>query len=402
MNPKIKIIVLYLISFAAILFLISQLYYPELLRVQNFLNWDAEHYHWIKKNGYEGFRIAFFPLFPTIWKILSCGVYGIVIINALVFLLSYYFLSKLLNLNTLEVLLYLSIPSCIFYYLPYTESLFFATSTLIIYGVKKEKNSLILIGIFLCALTRPSFIFLIPAIILSELFYKKINFKSILMVFFYTIISLIGLAVVFGIHSYYTGNWFSYFEISKGWGGVFHFPKLPYTSWGGDLILRLDGVSMLFGIFTGLLLLSIYFKATFLKNTSIPKEVIFSLVYLCVTTLFIMLRGGTLFSLNRFIFACPFIIVAFNFWIKLNYDIKTKQLLYIFGLIFLFWLLFGSYVHIQTLIKFFLLSIYVLLIFVIKLENHLVRKSALYLLITLNITFQIILYVRFLNGNWVG
>ncbi|MBL0049567.1 MAG: hypothetical protein IPP32_15890 [Bacteroidetes bacterium] len=401
-NKKAWTIILYLAFLCLLLGLIRLFLFPDLLKETNFLNWDAEHYNWIKKNGYAGFRIAFFPLFPIVWYILSCGIYSMALINALVFLISYYLLIKLLNLSTLEIVLYLSIPSFIFFYLPYTESLFFATSTLTIYGVKKEKTILISMGIFLCALTRPSFIFLIPAVIFTEILYEKLNTKSILRILSYIIISLIGLAIVFGIHSYYTGNWFAYFEISKGWGGVLHFPILPYTSWGGGLIVRLDGASMLFGIFSGILLLSIYFKASFLKNTSIPKEVIFSLIYLCGITLFIMLRGGTLFSLNRFIFACPFIIIAFNFWTKLNYDIKTKELFYIFGSIILFWLLLGSYVHIQTFLKYFLLSIYVSLIFVIKLDNFLVRKLAFFLLITLNITFQIILYVRFLNGNWVG
>jgi len=116
----------------------------------------------------------------------------------------------------------------------------------------------------------------------------------------------------------------------------------------------------------------------------------------------LIFRGGSLFSLNRFIFATPFIIVAFNFWLKQNYKFNTKQLLYIFGFIFLFWLLFGSYGHIQTLLIFLSLSFYVFLIFAIKFEKNIVSKIASILLILINITFQIIFYVRFLNGGWVG
>jgi hypothetical protein len=190
--------------------------------------------------------------------------------------------------------------------------------------------------------------------------------------------------------------------MSKGWGGVFHFLKLPFTSWGGDLIARFDGVSMLFGIFSGLLLFFIFLKTPYSKRHLIAKEVVFSLIYLFGVTVFIILRGGMLFSLNRFIFASPFIIIGVNFWLNQTSFIKGKQLLYIFGFICLFWLLFGSYVHIQTFIKYFLLSIYVVLIFVVKLENKSIRKLALCLLIVLNVIFQLIFYIRFLSGNWVG
>ena len=38
----------------------------------------------------------------------------------------------------------------------------------------------------------------------------------------------------------------------------------------------------------------------------------------------------------------------------------------------------------------------------IKSEKNIVNKIASILLILINITFQIIFYVRFLNGGWVG
>lgn len=401
-TPQAWTIIIYSVIVCLIIGLINLFYIPNLLNEAHFLNWDAEHYFWIKENGYEGFRVAFFPFFPLLWRMLSCSIFGIVLVNALVFLISFYFIVKSLNTSTFETLLYLSIPSCIFFFLPYTESFYFAFSTVIIYGIRKEKRVLVWIGIFLCVLTRPSFIFIVPALILTDLYYKKLNLKLILMLALYVFIALFGLTFVFSVHFYYTGNWFSYFEMSKGWGGVFHFLKLPFTSWGGDLIARFDGVSMLFGIFSGLLLFFIFLKTPYSKRHLIAKEVVFSLIYLFGVTVFIILRGGMLFSLNRFIFASPFIIIGVNFWLNQTSFIKGKQLLYIFGFICLFWLLFGSYVHIQTFIKYFLLSIYVVLIFVVKLENKSIRKLALCLLIVLNVIFQLIFYIRFLSGNWVG
>jgi len=219
----------------------------------------------------------------------------------------------------------------------------------------------------------------------------------------YFSVTLLGILLVGIIQYIDTGEWFKFFSIQKGWGNELQFPKLPLTSWGGGFIARLDGVAFFIGTFAGGFLMAFILKLRHFSKINISKEVIFSLAYLGGISLSVLIfRGGSLFSLNRFIFATPFIIVAFNFWLKQNYKFNTKQLLYIFGFIFLFWLLFGSYGHIQTLLIFLSLSFYVFLIFAIKFEKNIVSKIASILLILINITFQIIFYVRFLNGGWVG
>src|SRR5690606_31502392 len=105
----------------------------------SFLNWDAEHYHWIRNKGYEGFRVAFFPLFPFIWKLIPIGAIGVSVLNGCVFLVSFYFLIRQLGSSWKEVIVYLSIPGCIFFFLPYSEALFFLCSTLILIGLRKNK-----------------------------------------------------------------------------------------------------------------------------------------------------------------------------------------------------------------------------------------------------------------------
>lgn len=393
----------YIFFLSAILVTMQQIWFPDLLKSEHFLNWDAEHYEFIMQNGFESYRVAFFPLFPLIWKFLALGTYGAVLLNSIVFLMTFCLIVRKLKIkNSLEIVLYLTIPSFIFFYLPYSESIFFLCSTAILFGIKDKKYYLIYIGLFFAILARPAFTVFIPALIITE-FFSEFRTKTWLRISIYIGISLVGVLLVTFIQFLDTGEWFKFFEAQKHWGNFLQIPSLPLTSWAGGFIVRLDGFAFLIGIISGGFLLGLIFKLKQFRNSVIPSEVIFSLAYLGGITLIVLLfRGGSLFSLNRFIFATPFIIVAFNFWLKSDFCITKKQLFSIFGLIFVFWLLFGSYVHIQLMLKYLLVTFYAILIFAMKSEIQFIRKWSLIALIFLGFTFQIMLFVRFLNGNWVA
>ena len=393
----------YILFLSAILVTMQQIWFPDLLKSEHFLNWDAEHYEFIKQNGFESYRVAFFPLFPLIWKFLALGTYGAVLLNSIVFLMTFYLIVRKLKIkNSLEIVLYLTIPSFIFFYLPYSESIFFLCSTAILFGIKDKKYYLIYIGLFFAILARPAFTVFIPALIITE-FFSEFRTKTWLRISIYIGISLVGVLLVSFIQFLDTGEWFKFFEAQKHWGNFLQIPRLPLTSWAGGFIVRLDGFAFLIGTISGGFLLGLIFKLKQFRNSVIPSEVIFSLAYLGGITLIVLLfRGGSLFSLNRFIFATPFIIVAFNFWIKSDFCITKKQLFSIFGLIFVFWLLFGSYVHIQLMLKYLLVTFYAILIFAMKSEIQFIRKWSLIALIFLGFTFQVVLFIRFLNGNWVA
>ena len=119
-------IFIYMLLFIVTLVGIQQIWSSELFDTIHFLNWDADHYNFIKEKGYQDFRLAFFPLFPIIWRFLDVGVYAIILINSLIFFISFYILIKNLEIKGVkEILMYLSIPSFVFFYLPYSESIFF-------------------------------------------------------------------------------------------------------------------------------------------------------------------------------------------------------------------------------------------------------------------------------------
>lgn len=394
---------IYVCMFLLALVFIQQLWFTKLFNEINFLNWDAEHYQYIKEKGYKDFRVAFFPLFPLFWKLLSVNTYAIVIINGLIFLFSFYLLIKYLKIRKIElILLYLSIPSFIFFYLPYSEALFFVFSAIILLGIRNKKDYLIYIGLFLSILSRPAFTIFIPALLILE-FLGKREQKRNQRILTYLLITVLGLMVVGVIQYLDTGKWFEFFNAQKGWGNHLQLPKLPLTSWAGGFIVRTDGFACLIGGIAGTYLLYILLNSRRFSQNLPQREIIFSLAYLGGITLSVlMFRGGSLFSLNRFVFATPFIILVLNYWITKEIYLTIKKIIYIGGLIMLFWLLFGSYAHLREMTKFTMLSLYALLIFAMKSDKLVVQKISLYGLILLNFSFQIIFFVRFLQGDWVG
>lgn len=402
-DKALQIILFYLLALAVVFYAIVRIAFPDILSGQNLLHWDAQHYYWIKNNGYKDFRVAFFPLFPLLWKITSLGVYGICALNTLIFLSSFYLLMRLIKANTLQTLLYLSIPSIFFLFLPFSESVFFASSTLLLFGLKKGNNLFVLTGLLLSSLARPAFTIFIPALILAELLCGPINKKALFKIGSYLFVTIAGVLIVGIIQHHYTGEWFKFFSVQKGWGNKLQIPQLPFNSWGGDTISRLDGTALFFGIISGIVLLLYMLKAKPVKLVNIPKEVAFSLAYLAGISLSVLLfRGGVLFSLNRFVYATPFIMVAFNYYLKQNIVFSTKVIIIAFFIMLVYWLLFGSYVHIQAFISYFLVSGYLLLTITLKTSKAMLNRVSFIALILINFIFQFVFLFKILNGDWVG
>lgn len=393
----------YALFFILVVFFINRIFFPGLLNPQNFLHWDSEYYDLIKSYGYEGRRVAFFPLFPMVWRGLSTGIYGIAIANSLIFISSFITLCLILKVKPLEAILYMSIPSFFFFYLPYSESVFFACCVLLIAGLKTKNHLAVLAGLFFASVSRPAFTVFVPAYIITEIIISKADKNFVLRILSFMGVALAGFLVVGLIQHWYTTEWFTSFSAQKYWDNKLRIPKFPLTSWSDGKIIRLDGSALLFGTISAITILVLLYRVKSEKMINIPAEVVFSLSYLAgISASVLLFRGGSLFSLNRFFFAVPFIIVVTHYWLSKGPALTIRQLMIIFFLISAFWLLFSSYSHIQTFLRYLFLTIYMLLVFIMRLEVPAARRVSLFLMIILNFSFQIFFCIKFLNGGWVG
>lgn len=369
----------------------------------SFLNWDAAHYHFIMQNGYDDFRVAFFPLFPFFWKLLKLSPIGISLLNGLVFSISLSILICFLEIKRSRYFfLAMLFPPFIFMFLPYSEAMFFLSSALFLIGFHKQNITLILIGLFLCSLSRPVAYIFIPAIFITEYLVSKTLYGFIKNSLLFSLTIFLGLFLTICIHHYSTGNWLAFFEAQTSWGNYFRLPQFPITSWAGGNIVRLDGSALLIGL-TAAALATNWFKKKILKGELTESRVlIFSTLYLAGISLFVLFfRGGWLFSLNRFVFATPFFLVFFlSFLPKIN--LTLKQLLFCFLALSIFWFWFESYVHIQNILKFEALTLFLLAFFLINNKNKTLSSISFGVCIVGNILLILYFYHRFLKGEWVG
>lgn len=373
----------------------------------SFLNWDAGHYFAVKENGYDPVNTAFFPLFPLLWKLTNLSPIGIGVLNFTMFLSAIGLLCAEMKLKFTHTLLVLSVPGLFFMFLPYAEALFFLSGTIAVVGLKRDKLWLSVLGLFLCSLCRPTTFIFIPAIIIVYYFsmaqyqakdWKKFFTNSMIS----TLVLVAGLMLSFLIQKNGTGQWFTFFESQKNWGNKLGIPSLPLHTWGGDNITRYESSAFLIGIVCAVILTILFFNRQQKEKFNLPKHVVFSFAYLAGATAVVLLyRGGLLFSLNRFIYATPFVIVALGYFVsKFQFTIK-QIILFFFGYI-VFSALFASYSHIHNLLCFAIVGLVLSIFLLIANKNKYISLTATIVLILVNNVVAYHLINRFLLGQWVA
>lgn len=367
------------------------------------LAWDALHYRAIALDGYVPFRQAFFPFLPAIWKLLDYSPASISTLNGLLYLLGLVFLAGRLKPTRRALLAWLVLPSSIFFFVPYTESIFFIASVLVIAGVQKDSRALVVLGLFLCTITRPAFSTLLPSLILAVILVKQNKKEIIADIASYVGTSLIGILIVSIIQHYYTGEWMGFYKAQDVWGNHLQLPSLPLGSWGSQAVTFVDALAFLTGVIATFHLFRIIIKRVRAGSCSARPEVIISLGCISsITLLTLLFRGGELFSLNRFVFATPFVLVLMAELTRSRRTINAKEYGSMLTGLVIFFMAFGAYGHIQTFIKFLALSIFILLTVHVLYDNKTFSKVFFVIWVILAALAQLYFAQSFLAGEWVG
>lgn len=407
MRAYLTISVHFILLFAAIAVAMLYMGVPFDALNTNLHRFDVNWYHDIASNGYsmenEGpSNTIFFPLFALLWRVLPLNEVGISIVNLLIYFVSVVLILRTFRPLTNVLLVSLAIPSMFFLFIPYTEALFFLGGTLILCGFKKEKDLLVVSGLFIACLTRSASMLFIP-VVLGMLFFnikskEKINFMNYL--YYMTVVAL-SISMVFQYQYYETGTQMAFFKAGSEWDCCFaNFPSVPFLGGASDKAVRLDSVALLSGLVAAGLLLFVFIKNN--QKMRMQNEEKFALFYIAgISFMMLVLGGGDFSSLNRFVFATPF------FFVFLHYVFRSVQfdiilLIIAFIVIKSFYLLFGSYLSYQLYMYSFAITTFLVIGLLLNSKDKLLSRFSFGVIYTGCLLMQAYYFVSFLKGDWIG
>lgn len=381
---------------------------------QNLLNWDAFWYHDISEKGYvflplQVCNMAFFPLFPFLWKLSQLSALSICLLNLAIFITSFYLLVRKEAVSPIFLLIMLGSPSFIFFGLPYSESLSFLFATMILLGYQLKYSPIKISGFLLAATVRSVSLLFIPAIILTEIltYDRKKPKRRLLLNLFYSIAACAsGLMISAYVQFRQTGRWFYFLDIQQFWKRHWIVPKFPLTTYDPERIIGVDGAAFVIGSIAAFHCLKWIFLRLRQRDShpfqNLPKAVVFSALCLAGTTFLdtfftFNLKGATnIWSLNRHLFCSPFFLIYLLWLVR---DFKPEKsgklviaLLLICGIYFT-----GVYQH--TLPFIFYLTFFCAVL-VLKFADPF--KNYLILFYLLSVFIQICFLNDFLHYKWVG
>lgn len=401
----------------------------------NFLNWDVKFFKYMSENTYGKDKTwpgigtyAFSPLFPFIWRITHLPASYMTILNYLLFAISIIILSNLFlspeDFSKVDQLLLfslaLTLPSVFSFYIPYCESTFLFTMSLALWGLFKNKFWLFFVGLIAFALSRPSFLIVGVAIIITDLYFFIINrnFKVFIRELGIKILPIaLGMMITFFLHYLYSGNFFKMFEVhSLFWDHNFQMPK-TITDWStesyGMNIFAIFCVVIPSSIFL-LTYLQKYLKSGQQNSISLfsnesRREYLFilSIVFFGGNFLFVLFtQGGNLNGIHRYILVSPFFYIFFFILIK---KLKTMNFNYLpiilVSMVYLGFMLLvhGPYQHKITFLDagYFLLAFTMFYyIFFNKIFKP-VKIALLLIIIFCNTVWLTYLFNHFLNNSFI-
>lgn len=305
------------------------------------VTYDPSWYQAIAKNGYyynPGIQssVAFFPLFPLLWRWSHLDAYGISAFNFVLHIISLVLLVKEYKLNWRETLLTCSGFGLFYCWLPFAESVFLITGIAVLIGYKRNNLWLTAAGLFLASLSRSAAMVFIPAVLIVELLrWHKTNDKqntTILRTIVLFASCCLAVITVAWIQWAETGHWFVFAKAHELWNKKLQLPALPISTWDNFKVLFLDTAALITGFICGIMLLGYLYTALVKKQEQNHPEVNFSLAYLGGVTLLQIIYGVQgehttyINSLNRYIFGTGFFLVFMIYrWRETEFD-KMKIL----------------------------------------------------------------------------
>lgn len=391
----------FLLLFGAIWACINWFSMQEYWAAFDFLIWDAKHVYSIVHDGYNSSTCAFFPLFPYFWKILQLSPTLISGLNFFIFVTAAVILFKHYSATKMEVLLGIGFPSLLFMILPYSEALLYLISVLFLLALNRKNLNLAVLMLFLMSLTKPTVAVFLPAIFLVEyLNSDQLQYKFRQLTFSLVAV-LTGNFLVFWIQKQATGNWFDFFQAQSDWGNRLRWPEFPLSTWSAPQVIWIDAFAFWVCMFSTALLIY-FFLLKFKSGKSISRALGYSLIYLAGTGWFVLFfRGGSLFSLNRFVLATPFVWTAMIELKRMQFGMNHRKLIWVGAVsFFVVSLIFGSFLHIKTLLLYLLLDSLVVswLIGFFNLKYVRVAWFVVPILVAIQIFYALVL----LKGGWLA
>jgi hypothetical protein len=401
----------FFILLGAVIISISNQYRFE----ENLCWFDCVWYQSIINHGYsfhynQQSNVAFFPLFPFVWKTLGLSFFSMALFNLICFISSLICACFVLKIPLKSTAIFCFSGMLTFFMVPYSESFFFTASVLMLVGFYKKLNGLLFAGICIAIFTRSaSLVFMVAFGLMAILSHIENKQRDRVLFSLAILVSAVSTAVVFYIHYNYTGIWNGFFIAQSYWEFRLQMPHLPFLqgAWPSTLF---DSAALLIGLFS-LLVLTIYAtqkllrcKNRFLDFTEelLPHE-LFSLLYLAGCTLVVVLfLGGSLRSLGRFVFATPFYLVFITLFVTQAIKIRVNwKLLLLIGIISMLLLPINGYP--EHVIQIYANSIVLgWLVFYTPVKNSLVYKIVLGVVFMWGFIQQSIALSEYIHGNWMG
>lgn len=375
-------------------------------------SWDVGFYDDLRQNGYKPSspNTGFFIFFSLLWRLTHLGIWGMTALNVVFFALGFAVLVRTLKEEDKTFwLVWLTLPSVYFAFVPYTESLFFLLTALMLYALREKKYTLLWVSLFLASLIRATGFFLIPAFVAMEvLSHPAKNWLKSTLRASYLYIAPILLAMAINILWQYeaTGVWFIYFKKqAENWNHIFSLPGIPFSNiengirhhWLSALSMLVDTVALI--VMCRQLILWLKRKA--LEN----PLVILSAGYLVMVLLFLVFfspkYGGNItfvMGANRYTIIHPFFFVFLHFLAQQKYSVKQILLFFLFmnG----FWALFGAFEELNKYIAIAAISNFLVIAFMLYSSQE-KYKWLIIPVIAFNFFMQLHLFQQFITPLFV-